>query len=69
MNGTPPIQAYFVLDEFLLGGMVQETSKKQVNKAIASADMLQEVSSGFCIGPLPPSCVGVGGGGRIGQHR
>ena len=35
-------KAYFVLDEFLLGGMVQETSKKQVNKAIASADMLQE---------------------------
>ena len=43
---------------------MQETSKKQVNKAIASADMLQEVSSGFCIGPLPPSCVGVWGGGE-----
>ena len=40
-----------MLDEFLLGGMVQETSKKQVNKAIASADMLQEVS--VCAGSTP----------------
>ena len=39
----PPTKAYYVLDEFMLGGCVQETSKKQINKAIASADMLQEV--------------------------
>ena len=35
-------KAYYVLDEFMLGGCVQETSKRQINKAIASADMLQE---------------------------
>jgi AP-1 complex subunit sigma 1/2 len=35
-------QAYYVLDEFLLGGAVQETSKKQVSKAVASSDTLQE---------------------------
>lgn len=51
LNHSPP-QAYFVLDEFLLGGMVQETSKKQVNKAIASADMLQEVSVHVCVGEI-----------------
>ncbi|KAG8137333.1 hypothetical protein E2320_004582, partial [Naja naja] len=34
--------AYFILDEFLLGGEVQETSKKNVLKAIEQADLLQE---------------------------
>lgn len=32
------------MDEFLLGGEVQETSKKNVLKAIEQADLLQEVS-------------------------
>lgn len=32
-----------MLDEFLIGGEVQETSKKNVLKAIAAQDMLQEV--------------------------
>jgi AP-1 complex subunit sigma 1/2 len=36
-------KAYFILDEFLLSGEVQETSKKQVLKAIAAQDLLQEV--------------------------
>lgn len=36
-------QSYYILDEFLLGGEVQETSKKNVLKAIAAQDMLQEV--------------------------
>lgn len=36
-------KAYFILDEFLLGGEVQETSKKNVLKAIEQADLLQEV--------------------------
>lgn len=36
-------KAYFMLDEFLLGGEVQETSKKNVLKAIAAQDLLQEV--------------------------
>uniref|UniRef100_A0AC11BA86 Adaptor related protein complex 1 subunit sigma 2 n=1 Tax=Ovis aries TaxID=9940 RepID=A0AC11BA86_SHEEP len=38
-------KAYFILDEFLLGGEVQETSKKNVLKAIEQADLLQEFSS------------------------
>ena len=37
-----PIQAYFMLDELLLGGDIQETSKKNVLKAIAAQDLLQE---------------------------
>ena len=41
-------KAYFILDEFLLAGEVQETSKKQVLKAIAAQDLLQEVRV-FCI--------------------
>uniref|UniRef100_A0A8C6Y8I5 AP-1 complex subunit sigma-2 n=1 Tax=Naja naja TaxID=35670 RepID=A0A8C6Y8I5_NAJNA len=40
-------KAYFILDEFLLGGEVQETSKKNVLKAIEQADLLQEVYN-FC---------------------
>uniref|UniRef100_A0AC34RA53 AP complex subunit sigma n=1 Tax=Panagrolaimus sp. JU765 TaxID=591449 RepID=A0AC34RA53_9BILA len=35
-------KAYFILDEFLLAGEVQETSKKQVLKAISAQDLLQE---------------------------
>ena len=37
-------KAFFMLDEFMLGGEVQETSKKSVLKAIAAQDLLQEVS-------------------------
>lgn len=37
-------KAYFILDEFLLGGEPQETSKKNVLKAIEQADLLQEVN-------------------------
>lgn len=39
-------KAYFILDELLLGGEIQETSKKNVLKAIAAQDLLQEVSYG-----------------------
>ncbi len=39
-------KAYFMLDELLLGGEVQETSKKNVLKAIAAQDLLQEVGGG-----------------------
>ncbi|XP_055849194.1 AP-1 complex subunit sigma-2 isoform X2 [Episyrphus balteatus] len=35
-------KAYFILDELLIGGEMQETSKKNVLKAIASQDLLQE---------------------------
>lgn len=37
-------KAYFMLDELLVGGEIQETSKKNVLKAIAAQDVLQEVS-------------------------
>jgi len=37
-------KAFFMLDELLLGGEVQETSKKNVLKAIAAQDLLQEES-------------------------
>ena len=37
-----------MLDELLLGGEIQETSKKNVLKAIAAQDLLQEVISYFC---------------------
>ena len=36
-------KAYFMLDELLIGGEVQGTSKKNVLKAIAAQDLLQEV--------------------------
>jgi hypothetical protein len=34
-------------DEFVLGGDVQETSKKNVLKAISDQDMIQEVRISF----------------------
>ena len=36
-------KAYFILDEFLLGGEVQETSKLVVARSVEASDMLQEV--------------------------
>ncbi len=36
-------KAYFMWDEFVIGGDVQETSKKNVLKAISDQDMIQEV--------------------------
>lgn len=35
-------KAYFILDELMIGGEVQETSKKQALKAIAAQDVMQE---------------------------
>ena len=35
-------KAYFILDEFLLGGEVQETSKKNILNAIRLQDFMQE---------------------------
>ena len=37
-------KAHFMLDEFLLGGEVQEPSKRNILKAIAAQDTLQEES-------------------------
>ncbi|KAI7790068.1 AP-1 complex subunit sigma-3a [Triplophysa rosa] len=35
-------KAYFILDEFVIGGEVQETSKASVAKSLEEADSLQE---------------------------
>jgi len=35
-------KAYFILDELLIGGEIQETSKKNVLKAITAQDLQQE---------------------------
>lgn len=42
-------KAYFILDEFLLGGEVQEPSKKTVLRAITEQDCMQEeeIPQGF----------------------
>ena len=40
-------KAYFMLDELVLGGEIQETSKKNVLKAISAQDLLQEVCGTF----------------------
>jgi len=37
-------KAHYVLDEFIIGGEVQESSQKSVIAAIAQQDILQEVS-------------------------
>ena len=37
------VQAYYMLDELLVGGKIQETSKKNIVRAITAQDMLQEV--------------------------
>ena len=37
-------KAYFILDELLIGGEIQETNKKSILKAIAAQDILQDVS-------------------------
>ena len=36
-------KAYFMLDELMLGGEVQDTSKRSVLKAISAQDLLQQV--------------------------
>uniref|UniRef100_A0A7N8XGT1 Adaptor related protein complex 1 subunit sigma 1 n=1 Tax=Mastacembelus armatus TaxID=205130 RepID=A0A7N8XGT1_9TELE len=46
-------KAYFILDEFLMGGDIQDTSKKSVLKAIEQADLLQEVSLALGFRPSP----------------
>ncbi|XP_066527077.1 AP-1 complex subunit sigma-2 isoform X1 [Hoplias malabaricus] len=49
-------KAYFILDEFLLGGEAQETSKKNVLKAIEQADLLQEEFWALMCLPSPLVC-------------
>eukprot|EP00730_Choanoeca_flexa_P010226 TRINITY_DN1717_c0_g1_i2.p1 TRINITY_DN1717_c0_g1~~TRINITY_DN1717_c0_g1_i2.p1 ORF type:complete len:195 (+),score=37.82 TRINITY_DN1717_c0_g1_i2:135-719(+) len=48
-------KAYFMLDELLVGGEMQETSKKHVLKAITAQDLLQEVLQ-VSTGVLKMSC-------------
>ena len=38
-----------MLDEFIIGGEVQETSKKNVLKAIAAQDLMQEVPNNIIV--------------------
>ncbi|AWP04143.1 AP-1 complex subunit sigma-3 isoform 2 [Scophthalmus maximus] len=44
-------KAYFILDEFLIGGEIQETSKQVVNRCIESSDMLQETMEEYMSKP------------------
>ncbi|KAM6948432.1 AP-1 complex subunit sigma-3b isoform 2-T2 [Aplochiton taeniatus] len=44
-------KAYFILDEFLLGGEVQETSKLMVARSIEASDMLQETMEEYMSKP------------------
>eukprot|EP01135_Chromosphaera_perkinsii_P002550 Nk52_evm66s224 gene=Nk52_evmTU66s224 len=39
-------KAYYIVDELLLGGEIQETSKKGVLRAVAAQDSLQEFVEG-----------------------
>ena len=47
-------QAYYILDELLVGGEIQETSKKNIIRATAAQDMLQEVCT--CTIYIPSIC-------------
>ena len=54
-----------MLDELILGGEIQETSKKNVLKAISAQDILQEVCKSFLYAyTIPLQLLSeVGGGG------
>ena len=43
------LKAYYILDELLVGGEIQETSKKNIIRAISAQDMLQEVYVTFVL--------------------
>lgn len=43
-----------MLDELILGGEIQETSKKNVLKAISAQDLLQEVRKSFLSAHITP---------------
>jgi AP-1 complex subunit sigma 1/2 len=50
-------KAYYMLDELLVGGELQETSKKHVLKAITAQDLLQEVqNSNGCHAAIVSRC-------------
>ena len=39
----PIVQAFYMLDELLVGGEIQESSKKNIIRAVTAQDVLQEV--------------------------
>lgn len=39
-------KAYYILDELLIGGEVQETSQKCALRAVAAQDVIQKISDG-----------------------
>uniref|UniRef100_A0A8C6ZTV0 AP complex mu/sigma subunit domain-containing protein n=1 Tax=Nothoprocta perdicaria TaxID=30464 RepID=A0A8C6ZTV0_NOTPE len=64
-------KAYFILDEFVMGGEIQDTSKKSVLKAIEQADLLQEVGDPSPETPPPPGTPGgvpTPRGDHLGHH-
>lgn len=44
-------KAYFILDEFMMGGEILETSKSSVARAIEASDMLQETMEEYMSKP------------------
>ena len=44
MHALPRLQAYFMLDEMLLAGELQEPSKKAITRVIEAQDQLVEVA-------------------------
>uniref|UniRef100_A0A8C6TU25 AP complex subunit sigma n=1 Tax=Neogobius melanostomus TaxID=47308 RepID=A0A8C6TU25_9GOBI len=44
-------KAYFILDEFLMSGEIQETSKQTINRCIENSDMLQETMEEYMSKP------------------
>lgn len=44
-------KAYFILDEFLMGGEIQETSKQSIAKSVEASDMLQETMEEYMSKP------------------
>lgn len=47
-------KAYFILDELLLAGEMQESSKKNVLKCISAQDQLEDLE----VSGIPPECAG-----------
>lgn len=56
-------KAYFIFDEFILGGEVQETSKKSVLKSVNDQDVIQEVRTHRSLSLLDARLLG-----RIGRE-
>lgn len=55
-----------MLDELLVGGEIQESSKKNIIRAVTAQDVLQEVS---CCGGFAPTSGGGRRGGSSSLHH